>query len=296
LNLTGSVPILSGDRINRIKRTTAQTFATYTVSGASGSGDDCRGEDTGSDDHDECEGKPDTYLDAVTVNHYGNGQALFAGFDLLAEATQDGTASLAAQVLLAALDLTQPPVTPQLGAVVPIQLKLKNQGAATSATAAITLPLSATLENAGGGTVVSDAQTQVVMWSVNLGLNEERELAIYVKLPIAAGTLTLSATVTAGTDAKVVAQTTASIDIAAVSSLNELYDQATALGASGKSYASAANKAAKDLGKATKESRLDKAVPYALAATDELLGITDPDITALRTNIDRWLRYSLMLM
>lgn len=49
-------------------------------------------------------------LPAVTLHDYGTGRAVFAGFDLLAEATLAGPDSLSASLLVQALAAVQPPV------------------------------------------------------------------------------------------------------------------------------------------------------------------------------------------
>jgi len=294
LNVTGTLPMLPGDRIDRIKRTTAQTFATYAVSGSSRSGEnDCRNEDQDEDTRDECDGQPNRYLDAITLNRYGSGKALFAGFDLLAEATQEGAGSLAAQALLAGLTVTQPPVQAQLGGVVPVKLTLKNQGIATSATAIVMVPNATTIVDAGGGTVIAGTQGQAILWTVNLALAEQKDLTFYLRLPVATGAITIDATVRAG--ANVVAPATLAVDSPGIASLNDLYNQAQAL-ASQTSHQPALIKAADHLGKAIDEHRLDQTLLEALAATDALLGITDADVQALRSGIDRWLRYASMLL
>src|SRR5581483_5981401 len=73
LGLDGSISLIPGDRINRIRRITAQRLATYQLSGPSHSGKfDCRCEDPDDDrDDEDCGRTPDAFIDAITLNAYG---------------------------------------------------------------------------------------------------------------------------------------------------------------------------------------------------------------------------------
>lgn len=310
LNLTGAITLLPGDRALRVKRSSAQSFATYQLNGPArdlDDRDDCHDQDKRyaaktsneerkDNDEDECEGQPQRYLDAVTLNYYGKGRAFFAGFDLLAQATRDGADSLAAKVFASGLALTAPIPKAELGGVLPIKLTLKNQGIATSANVTVTVPAGASVFNAGGGTTAVAVQAQTISWTVNLAVSEEKDLVFYVRMPSVEGAVTLTAVVTAGTNARVVAQTSLPLTVPPVSSLDALLSQARSLSSAATNYQRAAKSAAEDLDEAVKARTLDRAITNALRATDDLLGVTDPAVIALRVAIDEWLRYTLMLM
>lgn len=298
LGLDGSISLIPGDRINRIRRITAQRLATYQLSGPSHSGKfDCRCEDPDDDrDDEDCGRTPDAFIDAITLNAYGYGKAAFAGFDLLADATRDGADSVAAKTLLAALDVTHPaPLAARVGAVLPIKLTLLNQGIATTATVAVALPDTVSVIDAGGGTV-NNTVPRSIAWTVNLAVAEEKTLTFYVRLPDAVGTVTLNAAVIAGPNQKLITQTSLTLTAAAPPSLDASLARAQALSAANPAYRRALNDAADDVKKAIAARTLDKAIAYVLKATDDLLGIADADIAALRRDLDEWLRYSEMLV
>lgn len=293
LGVDGSATLLPGDRINRIKRLTAQTLATYELTAY---GSDMRCDDEGDDrETDECDGRhPDTYIDAITLNNYGSGKAVFAGFDLLAQATKDGNTSLSAKTLLGALSASHPvQIAPTLGRVLPVDLKLANRGIATQATVAITIPVGTTVDNAGGGTVTTSATGTTLTFTVTLAVNEEKTQHFSLKLPSAEGTLNLHASITAGN--RLITETDLTITVPAISAIDDLVQQAQALTNQYPAHRHALNAAQDDLDKAAQARSLDKAIDYALKATDDLLGITEPGIVSFRQQVDAWIRYMLMI-
>lgn len=293
LGVDGTTNLLPGDRINRIKRLSAQSLATYELS-AYGSDTRCDDEDD-DQETDECDGRhPDTYIDAITFNPYGSGKAIFAGFDLLAQATKEGSSGISARTLLGALSVSHPiAITPRLGGVFPVDLKLTNRGIATTTTVTIAIPVGTTVANAGSGQVATTSTGATLAFVVNLGVGEEKTLGFSLKLPLTQATVNLHATVQAGN--RLITETDLAITVPAIATIDDLVQQAQALANQYSVYRRALNAAQDDLDKAGKARSLDKAIDYALKATDDLLGITEPDIVQLRQQIDGWLRYMLMI-
>jgi sugar lactone lactonase YvrE len=130
-------------------------------------------------------GGGDGILDAaVTTNDFGQGQSVYAGYDLLAEATQAGAASLEASALADSLTHIMPSLSSlHAGEVIPLHLSLQNQGIATSGQAVMTLPAGVTVVDPGAGTVSSGALT----WPFTLAVGQTADLYAWVQLPDASG-------------------------------------------------------------------------------------------------------------
>lgn len=321
LQTTGIFDLTPKDEVLRIKRTTAQSAAAYLLGGPARDPedrDDCcdshrryqerhdrdgqsphgRDDDDHKDDEDyregdrekdECDGHPERYLDAITLNAYGAGKALFAGFDLLAYAAQAGNDSLTAKALLAALGATHPaPLTARPGGVLPITLTLQNQGIATTAIVAVPLPNTVTLVDGGGGTVLSGNDGTLVVWTVDLALNQEKPLRFAIRLPTNEASVTLDATVSAaiGNTVREITRTSLAIGIETVPSLDQLRTQAEALASSLPEDRKALNQVIKRLDEAIRAHTADKAVAALLKATDALLAINASNATALRQALD----------
>ncbi|HEX9626663.1 MAG TPA: carboxypeptidase regulatory-like domain-containing protein, partial [Acidiferrobacterales bacterium] len=203
LDLTGHLALIPGDKAQRIERLTATSAGVYLTDGTPGKSDDddCRDpnllsqddhgkDDNGARDDDECHGHPERYLDAVTLNAYGQGRAAFAGFDLLAAAARDGQTGLAARLLTKLIAHVQPAtLAPAAGGVVPIELVVANRGVATGVTVTVTLPAGVTPVDAGSAAV----QSNTLRWTLNLAADAEQLLRFWIKLPAAPGTVTLTA-------------------------------------------------------------------------------------------------------
>lgn len=86
---------------------------------------------------------------AVTIADYGQGKAVFIGYDVLAEITHlglDASVNQYVDLLLNSLNYTAPITLPQrLGSVVPVQLTLENLGSETPVTATLLWPLGSQL-------------------------------------------------------------------------------------------------------------------------------------------------------
>jgi hypothetical protein len=324
LNTTGSISLIPGDKALRIKRLSAQSVARYVLGTPSVNpreddmdGPDCResatapsvardprldpigddsrhyqGSDKSSDDRDECDGHPESYLDAATLNNYGEGRAAFVGFDLLANAAREDRNGPSTATFLAMLSWAAEPMLPTLsGTVLPLELVLTNRGVPTPVTADITLPAGVVVLDAGGGQVINN----VLRFSQNLYVGDEKILRFWVKLPFTPGPITFNATVTTGTPSVTRATATYSVQVA-TPELAPLMDQTRALIAAGNPERNALNRALDNLEKANANFYPEKAIEYLLKASDALLGSTDPAILELRAGVGLWVRYASALI
>jgi hypothetical protein len=305
LDLSGEIPLLSGDKALRIKRTTAQALARYRLGGVPSDDEevpDCRdlvpryeaaertrsSSDEGGNDNDECDGNPGAYLDAATLNNYGKGKTAFVGFDLLAAASVQGSSSLAANTLLAGLAWVQPATLPALtGTVLPLELVITNKGIATTTTTALALPAGVTVLDAGTGLIDGNN----LVFTTTLAVGEEKVLRFWVKLPAIPGAVTFEATVSAGTPPTVKATASFSVTVE-IRELGAVKTQLEALIAASHPNSKALKLALVDLNIAYKGFYPDKAIEFVLKATDALLGLTEPAVVNLRAALGEWVRYA----
>ena len=173
LNLSGSVE-LAYEHVLHVNPTTAVVAGVYDIDPAKYA----KYCDMDDKDKDDCLPKA-----AVTVNAYGQGHAVFAGFDLLAEAVRLGDDSLLANLLLNGL-VTVNPAKPSLAqeSVVPVTLALENQGVATPVHVTATLPAALTLVDAGSA-IRGGATPETLTWDISLAKSEKKNLTFYVRLP-----------------------------------------------------------------------------------------------------------------
>ena len=135
----------------------------------------------GADPHGEDRGSLDT---AVTTYGYGLGQSVYAGYDLLAEATQAGSSSLQAFALRDALGHVMSPLSAlHAGEVIPLHLSLQNQGIATSGQVQMTLPAGVTVVDPGSGTV----NNGVLTFAYSLAVGQTLDFYAWVRLPDQSG-------------------------------------------------------------------------------------------------------------
>ncbi len=302
LDLSGAFDLIPKDKALRLKRLTAQAEARYrlgakaSITGVRSSDDeeDCEELESSSarslrsPGSDECEGHPENFLDAITANTYGRGQALLAGFDGLATATRDGSASLTAKVILAALEAASPKtLSSGLAAVVPVELVLTNRGIATPVKATLPLPPAVEAVDRGTAQLLAPATLQ---WSLALAVGETKVLKFWLRLPPAAATVSLTAAVDAGSfHADTVAL---AFSVAEPQTLAQLQARIEALVAAAHPDTKALKQASQDLKQAITQAKLDKAIQEVLKATDALLGLTRPEIVSIRVGVDEWLRWA----
>ena len=317
--LVGTVSIFAGEVPLRIARKSAASLAvfqepTYTSrSGDDGCGDDSDDGDGGADDHRSlqafggtrgdgghgddghgddggggvCQGHPERYRDAITLNPYGLGQGAFAGVDLLTIAARDGQASAAADDLRTVLHLVQPASVATLpGAVVPVQVTVTNQASAATVAVVSTLPAGTKLIDPTTGV----ASGQTVTFSFPLAEAAVKTVRFWVRLPVAAGPVTLSATSTATASGQAFAVTTSlALTVPAVKTADQLRAASDALAHSDAANRAALNRATAALRSAAGHSG-SVAFADGLRAAESLLGIGASAVVQLRVAIDQWLR------
>ena len=211
LGLTGNVA-LAYDHVLHVSPTTAVVAGFYDID-PTRYAKYCESDDDGDGHHDH-DGRMDKHSDgnhrddghgtakcapkaAVTFNGYGQGHAVFAGFDLLAEAVRLGDDSLLAMLVGHGLTAVNP-LSPSLvqGGVVPVTLKLENLGVATAVHATITLPAGLTLVDAGAATP-SGSSPETLTWDLSLAVSEARSLTFYMRLPASTEAQTITALIEA---------------------------------------------------------------------------------------------------
>lgn len=118
---------------------------------------------------------------ALLAHAYGDGLALYAGFDLLAQATADGPDSSAAQLLQGLLDHAEPETQPVVpGSVQPLVLSVRNRGIALSADAWLDYPEGVTLIDYG---LAEPEPPLSLSWPLDLAVDEEQFLVTWLTLP-----------------------------------------------------------------------------------------------------------------
>lgn len=298
LALAGGIGLYPLDKALRIKRLTADRFASYRTSGPShdkNDPNDCRDQAPLYDNGipaarpvDECEGAPDAYLDAATLNGYGRGRAAFVGVDLLALATRDGDASLAAATILKALAWVSPGEPAYtVGAVVPIRITLTNQGIATVASVTLQAANLAFVD-LREGSLVDDA---TVVIDVALAVGETKTLDLWVRLANLPGPASLTATVTAPT-VGLVASAVYPLEAVQPETLGSIKARLDALIGANHPDRHALELAAADLERALQNFDPARAIADVLKATDALLGLADPAIVDIRAALGTWVGWA----
>lgn len=135
----------------------------------------------GADPRGEDRGRLDT---AMTTYGYGQGQSIYAGYDLLAEATQAGSSSLEASALRDALGHVMPSLSAlHAGEIIPLHLSLQNQGIATSGQVQMAVPAGVTVVDPGSGTVSNG----VLTFTYSLAVGQTLDFYAWVRLPDQSG-------------------------------------------------------------------------------------------------------------
>lgn len=133
-----------------------------------------------------------TEAPAVTRFAFGTGKSITAGFDLLAEATLQREGSLFEDLILAGLAQVQPVRLPAAGRVLPLRLSLANEGIATDGRVLIRLPAGVRVADPGQASLQDG---NVLEWRYTLEQAAHGTLDVWVVLPAAPDTLTISALV-----------------------------------------------------------------------------------------------------
>lgn len=226
---------------------------------------------------------------AVTRHAYGHGQAVYAGFALLAEATLAGGESLFASLLLHALTYVQPLEPPALGgSVLPVQVRLANQGIATPGQVVVLLPPATVLvETMGQHGVVLPQPDGTLHWLFTLAPGAVDTLTLWLRLPTAPGPLTLEAVVATGTQAPFIEQQRVRLPLTVVAA-------PTLAAVTARVPASRAYRQVREaLSQAEREllrDRPEKALREGLKAAEELQRLATPEAAALRLAVAQLLR------
>ncbi len=219
---------------------------------------------------------------SAALNHYGEGRALYSGFDLLAEAAAVDAAedNPYAEFLLSALEYVHPQaLEPRAGAVHPFILTLGNQGVATSGRTLTRLPQDSLAIDPGLATLAPDNTLQ---WLFELAEEATIENTVWLRLPPEPGTVTLETLIQngSGTDFTDYDQVSFSLETAAMPGLDRAVELLDGLGKS-KDYRqvkNAVDKARKYVGSGEGE----KALKFLAQAADILLGMDTAQAKDLR--------------
>jgi hypothetical protein len=131
---------------------------------------------------------------AIVSHVYGEGQALIAGFDLVASLRGSGSAAEWRAALVAMLDRLAP--TPETvvaaGAAVPLRTVIQNKGRATRVELRIALPLGAAVLSTAPAAGVTESEAR---WLLDLSENGTQTVDLTLRLPAGAASHDLSARV-----------------------------------------------------------------------------------------------------
>jgi len=248
--------------------------------------DDESDEDEDDKSHDQCE----QHELAMTFHQYGEGQSIYIGFDLLAQATATGQDSLVADVLLTALNSVHPdPVTHTIGRVIPLRMQLTNQGHATPGQALIYLPDGTHL--IAFDEIEIDELDWTIVWPFELDLDQEAELEVWLRLPWVPSLMPVNARIQTGTapDFDDYDRVNFEIDVVMSPCLPEALERLTALKDEQKYYAQAL-KYVQKAATYVQQQRDDKALKELLKAADQLLKSNHPEAHSLRVMVGNAIR------
>lgn len=224
----------------------------------------------------------------LTRQAYGQGEAAYLGFDLLAEGAvlEPTGAGEFSQLLLNLLDDLAPLPAYRAGEVVGLRLLLHNAGPAVNGWADLALASGAAWYDAGGAEAQADGSLR---WLYGLAPDQRLERRAWTRLP-AAGTATVTARIHAdGSRDDPYASLRLELPVAELPALDEALLRLDTLAESNRAYRSirqSAQRAAAYLA----QGKRDKARTELLKAADALLKIAGPDAADLRQAIDEALR------
>ncbi len=175
----GLISLFADEKVRRVKPDGAVTQGNFLTTDTD---DDCDSHVT-----TDC-----TALTAALLTHaYGQGNSIFAGFDLLAAGTRDGADSTAATVLLNSLAQVHPAsLPPTATGVLPLAVTVSNLGIVADARVTLTLPIGMTVIDPGTLTLISTNQLTAI---VTIPEATRAVWTLWVQLPDTAGPLTVSA-------------------------------------------------------------------------------------------------------
>ncbi|MBN2701232.1 MAG: hypothetical protein JXR29_07265, partial [Methylothermaceae bacterium] len=221
---------------------------------------------------------------AVTAYEYGLGRTVYAGIDLLAEASLTGADVLYGELMLDALAYVHPDDLTHLTQVIyPVRVALDNQGVATPGQVILSLPEGVTVVDARGAEIDAGA----LIWPFDLAEGGHVTFHAWLKLPDVP--VPIDALIQSGAAPDWVDQKTLTLDLAPapLPTVEEAYALAASI--KGQAY--------KQVRKYLKWAQNDSATgdwPAALSsllrAADALIPIATPESESLREAVARAIR------
>ncbi|NOX26605.1 MAG: DUF1194 domain-containing protein [Gammaproteobacteria bacterium] len=226
-----------------------------------------------------------TNAPALTRNTFGQGSAVYAGFDLLREATnaqQQANTNLFEEILLQSLiEITPQTVNTRAGAAVPIQINIENQGIAIdNGQVQVTLPTGSQVVDIGNGQLTTEGQ---LSFAYSVQQDETTTISFFVIPAYTEGSASIVAQIqAAGLDIDTLQLT---ITETPISTISEIQAQLNTI----KGNSRKLRKAAFWLNRA--KQFIDIAKPkqglaFLLKTTDDLAWSGNPSAPAIREEID----------
>jgi choice-of-anchor A domain-containing protein len=227
----------------------------------------------------------DQDLVAVTTHDYGVGRSVYAGFDLLSEATV-AHAPVFAKLLLNALKTVQPVDTlPVSGAVLPVHLGITNQGMATPVVVSLMAsPADIRVVDAlASRAETTSPATDQQRWVFALPESAEATLTTWWRLPDWEGLVTFDALVQTGSDPNLVDHALLSVDtdVQPRPTLSDAQAELMRLAAMDRTF----DKVLKKLNKAAAKwsgGQVQYALKELLKVTEELARLAQPEAAEAR--------------
>ena len=290
ISLSGQQSFSAGGQALAIRRMGASVVANYFPVPTAQGADHVRS--NASDDHDQGgeqsqgdDGKGDNQDPAAVTNYaYGKGHSVFAGFNLLAQATAAGGSTLFDGLLMEALDSIHPqPMPLAAGSVAPVEIDVTNTGIAVDARVVVTPPpggnvfLAENAVNSGTGTAT---------WSFHLDVQEQKKLIVWLRLPPTPGDATVKAVIqTASGSSDYSDYGTLNLSLAVTgSSLSQVKTAVDALAQEPRCH-----DLAEDMDHAAADftaQKYDKALKRLVGVSDDLIRLDDQQADAIRLQLD----------
>ncbi|MCU7815443.1 MAG: hypothetical protein KZQ81_09580 [Candidatus Thiodiazotropha sp. (ex Rostrolucina anterorostrata)] len=226
---------------------------------------------------------------AVTVNPYGEGQAVHFGYDLLAEAVLASLTGPHADLISSSLATIAPVFDlPQLGSSVPILLTVNNQGMATPGQAVITLPQGVVLIDSGGAMPQPNGS---IIWPFDLQASEVTNLMLWLQPQSDQSDLRIDALIQTGEAPDLLDHETLSLTLmlSSAPTLKDLLDELSLLADEDNVYRKAFNYL-EQAQQALDESDSDDAFEKMLKGSDELIKLDTPEAGQIRLKLAQVIR------
>ncbi len=228
-----------------------------------------------------------TYEDVALSQHrFGLGRSLYAGFDLLALASQTHADPLFEAIILTALQqITPTQADTQEGSPVSIQLNLKNQGIATPGQAIITIPANITLLDTG--TAQLNTQNNL-LWAFDLAESESTSLSFWLQRPALVEHFTINSLIQTGIAPNFhdLNTQTLNLTVTPAPSLQEVLDMPEIQNKAYKKIRKKIKKAQRQLNR----NKLKKALNNAIKASNIFERTNHPNADIIRLQLDKAIR------